>query len=91
VLSLVACVRRVREGRIVCRRSIRIVWCNICVHNKGFSAPSKGKTNLHVFFGGFEAFGLQIGWQSTLAECFSTYMCFQGLFGAGLIADQSFL
>jgi hypothetical protein len=44
--------------------NVRVVWYNICVHSKGFSALSKGKTSLHVcfvglcFFGGFEAFGL---------------------------------
>jgi hypothetical protein len=90
-LSLVACVKRVIEGRIVGRRSVRIIWCNICVHSKGFLAPSKDKTSLHVCFGGFEAFGLQIRWQSTLVECFSIDLCFQGLFGARMIVDQRFL
>jgi hypothetical protein len=36
----------------VCGRSVRVVWWNIFVHSKGFSTPSKGKTSLHVCFGG---------------------------------------
>jgi hypothetical protein len=35
----------------VCR-SVRVVWCNIFVHSKGFLAPSKSKTSLYVYFGG---------------------------------------
>jgi putative effector of murein hydrolase LrgA (UPF0299 family) len=43
-----------------------------------------------VCFGGFEAFELQVRWQSTLAERFSTNLCFHGLFNVGLITYQCF-